>query len=177
VVRSYPPPSLDADGVLSRHTDPCFSKGPRDAVWGPAFPFPGPSAPRKLCPPPSAPRGGRRVLPDQYSRTALTNAASEVRTSKRHAHCRFTDGLWSPKTHAGKTRENVRPFALPTRRPPAFPAEGLRSSAGIGRSWFATRRSPRYGRSAGTRQGSRLRIRRYEWGFGTQQAFHPNWIL
>ena len=33
-----------------------------------------------------------------------------------------------------------------------FQAEGLRSSAGIRRSWLATRRSPRYGWSIGTPQ-------------------------
>jgi hypothetical protein len=69
-------------------------------------------------------RDGRRVLADQYSGTALTNAASEVRTSKRYAHYRFTDGLWGPKTHTWrKAREKVRPFALPTRQPSAFQAD------------------------------------------------------
>ena len=35
-------------------------------------------------------------------------------------------------------------------RPSAFQAEGLRSSAVIRRSWFAARRSPRYGWNVGT---------------------------
>ena len=53
VARSHPPPSLDADGVLSRYTDCCFNNGPRDAVQGPAAPFPAPRPQQKLCSPTS----------------------------------------------------------------------------------------------------------------------------
>jgi hypothetical protein len=55
----------------------------------------------------------------------------------------------APRVVSGTNSGSATPPAVP---PSAFQAEGLRSLAGIRRSWFATRHSSRYGWSFGTPQ-------------------------
>jgi len=97
-----PPASFSRRGWSSVSPHRFLSQqGAKGRGAGPRLPFCGPRPQQKLCPPPSAPRDGRRVL--LVFGTALTNAVLEVRTSKRQAHYRSTDGLWVPRpTHGGR---------------------------------------------------------------------------
>jgi hypothetical protein len=95
VARSHPPSSLEADGVLPRHTDSCFNRGPRARGTGPRLSFSGPSAPAKVVPAALSAKGRAEGTRRIVFRFRSHNAASELRTSKRHAHYRFADGLWS----------------------------------------------------------------------------------